>query len=73
MEQNNESNGSLTKLALICDALQNIHKAKGTIVFEVDEQEFNQLKEELKINKQDKNFKLDISGTEVIYILNQDE
>lgn len=73
MEQNNESNGTLTKLALICDGLQNIHKAKGTIVFEVDEEEFNQLKEELKINKEDKSFKLDISGTEVIYILNLDE
>lgn len=73
MEPNNEGNGILTKLALICDALQNIHKAKGTIVFEVEEDEFIQLKNELKINKDDKSFKLDISGTEVIYILNSDE
>jgi len=70
MEQNQENNRVLVQLAMIVDAAQQVHRGKSTIIFEVDKTEFEETKKNLFINAQEEDkFKIDISGTEVIYFL----
>ena len=70
MEQNKENNRILVQLAMIVDATQQVHRGKSTIIFEVDKTEFEETKKNLFINAQEEDkFKIDISGTEVIYLL----
>lgn len=73
MEQNKESNGLLVKLAMISEAVQEVHSGKGTIIYELDRDEFNYIKNDLNIKDEGTSFKLDISGTEIIYMLNEGE
>lgn len=73
MEQNKESNGLLVKLAMISEAVQEVHSGKGTIIYELERDEFNYVKNDLNIKDEGTSFKLDISGTEIIYMLNEDE
>lgn len=72
MEENKESNGLLIKLAMISEAVQEVHNGKGTIIYELERDEFIYIKNELNIKDDTKSFKLDISGTEIIYMLNED-
>lgn len=70
METNKENNRILVQLAMIVDATQQIHRGKSTLIFEVDKTEFEEIKKELQINpEENEKFKIDISGTEVIYLL----
>lgn len=70
METNKENNRVLVQLAMIVDATQQVHRGKSTIIFEVDKTEFEETKKNLQISAQEENkFKIDISGTEVIYLL----
>lgn len=73
MAQNEESfDGYLEKLAMLCDAFDNLHKGKRAVVFEVDRETFVKLRTNLKNITDDENkFKIDISGTEFIYLLNE--
>lgn len=73
MEQNKESNGLLVKLAMISEAVQEVHSGKGTIIYELERDEFNHIKNDLNIKDEGTSFKLDISGTEIIYMLNEGE
>jgi hypothetical protein len=61
----------LTKLALIVDGAQAIFpKSKSVLIYEVDYADFNYIKGNLKNTKIDENqIKIDISGTEIIFIL----
>jgi hypothetical protein len=55
---------------MIVDAAQKTHRAKPTIIFEVDKTEFEEIKKVLQINPEvEDKFKIEISGTEIIYIL----
>jgi len=70
METNSKNVGLLTQLAMIVDAAQKTHRAKPTIIFEVDKTEFEEIKKVLQINPEvEDKFKIEISGTEIIYIL----
>jgi len=70
METNSKNAGLLTQLAMIVDAAQKTHRAKPTIIFEVDKTEFEEIKKVLQINPEvEDKFKIEISGTEIIYIL----
>jgi len=73
MEQNKESNGLSVKLAMISEAVQEVHSGKGTIIYELERDEFNYIKNDLNIKDEGTSFKLDISGTEIIYMLNEGE
>lgn len=70
METNSKNSGLLTQLAMIVDAAQKTHRARPTIIFEVDKTEFEEIKKVLQINPEvEDKFKIEISGTEIIYIL----
>jgi hypothetical protein len=70
MEKNQTNNRVLVELAMIVDATQQVHRGKSTIIFEVDKTEFEETKKNLQISAQEEDkFKIDISGTEVIYLL----
>jgi hypothetical protein len=73
MAETEESfDGYLEKLALLCEAFDELHEGKKVVVFEVNRENFVKLRNGLKNVGDDKNeFKIDISGVEFIYLLNE--
>jgi hypothetical protein len=71
MAENQKSfNQHLSDLAEIADKVEALYKGKATIVFELNKPEFDALKYLLEPNAVESDrFKLDISGTEFIYLL----
>lgn len=68
------SNGILEKLAVIADQAQSLYKGKATIVFELEKEEYsNTISMFRDIDKNHKQFKIDISGTDLIFILDESE
>jgi hypothetical protein len=62
----------LEKLALISEGIDVLHEGKKAIVFELNRDEFIKLRDSLKTVGEDKTeFKIDISGIEFIYLLNE--
>jgi hypothetical protein len=65
-------NQHLGDLALVADMTQNLYKGKTTIIFELDPFEFATFKSLLDpTSDNQKQFKIDISGTEFIYLLDE--
>lgn len=73
MAENQKSVELLTKLAMITDAVQNTIDGKATVVFEVRQQEYEKLylQFENKLIEENKQFKIDISGTDFIFLLDE--
>ena len=74
MAEDNESvNVLMNKLALLCDAAENIFpKGKTVFVFELNEEDLKTVKKEMLIpNDEYKQFKIDLSGTEIIFLPNE--
>lgn len=73
MEENTEGVGDyLEKLALISEGIDVIHQGKKAVVFDLNKEEFIKVRDLLKTVPQDKTeFKIDISGVEFIYLLNE--
>lgn len=74
MEENQESLGYLNKLALISDSLDSLHSGKKIIVFDLNETEFELVKNVINPQEmgQDKtNFKIEISGNEFLFLLSE--
>ena len=72
MEENKESIvGVMEKLAMITDATQSLFPdSKSVIVFELPEDNFKEVQKNFReIDKNYKKFKVDLSGVEVIFIL----
>ena len=72
MEEDKKSDtGILEKLAMITDATQQLFpEGKSLILFELDEQDFKEVQKYFrKIDKNHKRFVIDISGVEVVFIL----
>ena len=72
MEENSKStDGILEKLAMITDATQQIFPfGKSLIIFELDEKDFKRVQDHFrKIDINHKKFVVDISGVEVVFIL----
>jgi hypothetical protein len=72
MEENKKSiDGILEKLAMITDAIQTIFpEGKGLLIFELDEEDFKKVQGNFrKIDKNYKKFTIDISGVEIVFIL----
>jgi len=65
-------NQHLGELAELADKLQGLYNGKSTIVFELGPYEFATFKGLLDPNNLNKEqFKIDISGTEFIYLLDE--
>ena len=65
-------NQHLGDLALVADMAQNLYKGKTTIIFELEPFEFATFKSLLDpTSDNQKQFKIDISGTEFIYLLDE--
>lgn len=71
MAENQKSiDGSLEKLAEIADNVQNLYKGRTTVVFELNKEEYSKTISMFRdIDRNHKQFKIDISGTEFIFIL----
>lgn len=73
-ENQDNTFGDLEKLALIAESVQEMFLGKGTIVFELDKEEYKRVISHFReIDRQHKQFSIDISGTEFHFILNEDE
>lgn len=60
----------LEKLALIAESVQTLFNGKGSIIFELEKKEYdNVIKNFREIDRQRKFFSIDISGTEFHFIL----
>jgi hypothetical protein len=64
--------GYLEKLALISQGIDELYSGRKTVIFELERDEFVRMRNILKgaDESQDK-FKVDISGIEFIYLLNE--
>lgn len=69
MAENQENVGFLEKLALIADASQNLFTGRATVIFELPNMEFRKTQIELKKELSGEKFKIDISGTEFIFLM----
>lgn len=70
-EDQKSNDGILEKLALITDATQTLFPdGKSLILFELDYEDFKKVQTNFrKIDQQNKRFTIDISGVEVVFIL----
>ena len=75
MAENKDNNfGELEKLALIAESCQTIFSGKATIVFELPKGEYTSVINHFReIDRQHKQFSIDISGTEFHFILTEVE
>jgi hypothetical protein len=72
-EDKKDDLGQLAKLALIADSLQVLFRGKSTIVLELNKEEYIKVLNHFReIDRHHKQFSIDISGTEFVFILNED-
>ena len=72
-ENKNNATGELEKLALIADSLQTLFRGKSSIVFELNKEEYVKMINHFReIDRHQKQFTIDMSGTDFIFILNED-
>jgi hypothetical protein len=72
MAEIEESDKYLTTLAQIAELSQGLYLGKTTVIFELPEMEFHTMGTKFKeLNKDAKSFKIDVSGTEFIYLLDE--
>ena len=71
MEENkNNTLGTIEKLALIAESVQDLFSGKGTIIFELPKGEYKSVINHFReIDRHHKQFSMDISGTEFHFIL----
>lgn len=64
--------GTLEKLALIADSVQTLFSGKGTIIFELPKGEYSEVINHFReIDRHHKQFTIDISGTDFVFVLNE--
>jgi hypothetical protein len=73
MAENKKNVELLNRLALLTEGAQELVKGKVSIVFELKREEFNQyyLQFEDSIDENKTQFKVDISGTDFIFLLDE--
>jgi len=73
MAENQKNVELLNRLALLTEGAQELVKGKVSIVFELKKEEFNQyyLQFEDSIDENKTQFKVDISGTDFIFLLDE--
>lgn len=66
--------GTLEKLAIIADSVQTLFSGKGTIIFELPKGEYTSVINHFReIDRHHKQFTIDISGTDFVFILNEEK
>lgn len=73
MEKNqNNDIGTLEKLALIAESVQSLFIGKGTIIFELESEEYKKVISHFReIDRHHKQFSIEISGTEFHFVLDE--
>ena len=73
MEENQDSSiRIIEKLALIAESVQTLFSGKGTIIFELPKGEYNSVINHFReVDRQHKQFTIDISGTYFHFILDE--
>ena len=73
MAENQKNVELLNRLALLTEGAQELVKGKVSIIFELQREEFNQyyLQFEDSIDENKTQFKVDISGTDFIFLLDE--
>jgi hypothetical protein len=74
MEENKKNNmGELEKLALIADSLQTLFKGRSSVALELNKEEYTKMINFFReIDRHHKQFTIDISGTNFLFILDED-
>lgn len=71
-ENKDNTFGTIEKLALIAESVQTLFSGKGTIVFELPKGEYSSVINHFReVDRHHKQFSIDISGTEFIFILDE--
>jgi hypothetical protein len=74
MDEDKKDFGVLTDLASVADILQKYYRGQGTVILELDRFDFDKAVRSFeKVDLRSNKFKIDISGTEFIYLLKEDE
>jgi len=72
-ENKNSAPGELEKLALIADSLQTMFRGKTSVLLELNREEYNKIIMHFReVDRHHKQFTIDMSGTDFIFILNED-
>lgn len=73
MAENQKNSELLSKLALLTEAAQDITNGKISIIYELNLEDFRKmyLNFENKVDTEKKQFKVDISGTDFIFLLDE--
>lgn len=73
MAENKENTEFLGRLALMTDAAQQLFAGKMSVIFELREIEYRNVTSmfEKEYNPENKQFKVDISGTDFIFLLDE--
>jgi hypothetical protein len=65
--------GELEKLALIADSLQTMFRGRTSVAFELNKEEYTKMINHFReIDRHHKQFTIDISGTNFLFILDED-
>ena len=68
----NNDFGELEKLALIAESVQTLFRGKGTIIFELEKDEYQPILNHFReIDRKHKQFSIEISGTEFHFVLDE--
>jgi hypothetical protein len=73
MEENQDSIGVIEKLALLADAMENIFPdGKPIVVFQLKQEDYKSVQTYFRtIDHHHKQFKIDMSGVEMVFILDE--
>jgi hypothetical protein len=73
MDENKENLGVIEKLALLADAMETIFPSgKQLVVFQLNQQDYKSVQTHFRtIDHHHKQFKIDMSGVEMVFILNE--
>ena len=65
--------GELEKLALIADSLQTLFRGRSSVALELNKEEYTKMINHFReIDRHHKQFTIDISGTNFLFILDED-
>lgn len=65
--------GTLEKLALLADSVQELFKGQTMVVFELEKEEYTTVINHFReIDRHHKQFTIEISGTDFVFILKED-
>jgi hypothetical protein len=73
-ENKKDDLGTLKKLALIAESVQTLFSGKSTIIFELPKGEYGSVINHFReVDRHHKQFTIDISGTDFVFILNEEK